>query len=346
MDLYLKNKSTDCIIYSEDGSKFKVHREMFGQTDFLREILSSTKEHCCGSIEVFCPCSKEELSHLVNFLYDGEIHCKEESESLKIIENLQKIFGFHRNLGLIYSNEALFISDNNIEAITVTDENILDNSEVQEIVIIPVKEEPFDQGEDIYTKQGENDNDLQCYNENHNLGNTTAEDFKNGSKFEHGTSDKKAKKEANEKAKIVAEEKAKREAEEKAKQKAGKKAKIEAEKKAKIEAEENREYEANREAEKKAKLVAEEKAKKKAKIEADEMAQREAGTAVERHVKSVQLKIRSLTCQYCGKSFVSKQSVKMHIDAIHFQLRPFSCDYCEETFTQKSNLKTHVKNKH
>ena len=100
MDLYLKNKSTDCIIYSEDGSKFKVHREMFGQTDFLREILSSTKEHCCGSIEVFCPCSKEELSHLVNFLYDGEIHCEIESDSLKIIENLQKIFGFPRNLDM------------------------------------------------------------------------------------------------------------------------------------------------------------------------------------------------------------------------------------------------------
>jgi hypothetical protein len=72
----------------------------------------------------------------------------------------------------------------------------------------------------------------------------------------------------------------------------------------------------------------------------------EHGTAMERHVKSVHLKIRSLTCQYCDKSFVTNQSVKMHIDAIHFLLRPFSCDFCEETFTQKSNLKTHVKNKH
>ena len=116
METYLKNKSTDCILYSNDGGKFKVHKELFGQTQFLRKILSSTKDHCCGTIEVIFPCSKEELSHLVNFLYDGEIHCKEESETLKIIENLQKIFGFQRNLGLIYPNGALFTSNNNIEA--------------------------------------------------------------------------------------------------------------------------------------------------------------------------------------------------------------------------------------
>ena len=134
LDFYLKNKSTDCILYSEDCSKFKVHKELFGQTDFLREILSSTKEQCCGTIEVLCPCSKEELGHLVNFLYDGQIHCEEESESLKIIENLQNIFGFQRNLVLkYYPNEAVFTSDKNIEAITVSEEvfeNILDNSDV------------------------------------------------------------------------------------------------------------------------------------------------------------------------------------------------------------------------
>ena len=155
-DLYLENKSTDCILYSEDGSKFKVHKEMFGQTDFLRKILSSTKDHCCGTIEVICPCSKEELRHLVNFLYDGEIHCEKETDALTIIDNLRKIFDFPRNLNLKYQNEAFFTSDNNSEAITVTEEvseNILDNSDVQEIVIIPVKEEQFDQGKDIYTDQ-------------------------------------------------------------------------------------------------------------------------------------------------------------------------------------------------
>ena len=141
LDFYLKNKSRDCILFSEDGSKFKVHKELFGQTDFLREILSSTKDQCCGTIEVSCPCSKDELSSLVNFLCDGEIHCEEESESLKIIENLQNIFGFQRNLVLnYYPNEAFFTSDNNIEVITLTEEvleNILDNTDPDDIVIIP-----------------------------------------------------------------------------------------------------------------------------------------------------------------------------------------------------------------
>ena len=77
---------------------------------------------------------------MVNFLYDGEIHCEKESDSLKVIENLQKIFGFPRNLDLIYPNEAFFTSDNNSEAITVTEEvleNIPDDSDPQDIVIIP-----------------------------------------------------------------------------------------------------------------------------------------------------------------------------------------------------------------
>ena len=100
MDSYLKNKSRDCILYSKDGSKFKVHKELFGQTKFLRKILSSANERCCGTIEVFCPCSKDELNHLVNFLYDGEIHCEEEFDSLKILENLNKIFGFSKNLAM------------------------------------------------------------------------------------------------------------------------------------------------------------------------------------------------------------------------------------------------------
>ena len=78
---------------------------------------------------------------MVNFLCDVEIQCKEESESLKIIENLQNIFGFQRNLVLnYYPKEAFFTSDNNIKAITVTEEileNIPDISNPQDIVIIP-----------------------------------------------------------------------------------------------------------------------------------------------------------------------------------------------------------------
>jgi len=100
LDSYFKKKPKDCILYSKDGADVKIHKEVFGQTEFMRNILFSAKEQCCGIIEIICPCSKEILNHLVNFLYDGEIQCSDESESLEIIDNLCNIFGFPKNLGM------------------------------------------------------------------------------------------------------------------------------------------------------------------------------------------------------------------------------------------------------
>ena len=142
LDLYLKDKSTDCILYSEDGGRFRVHKELFGQTDSLRKILSSANEHCCGPIEVLCPCLKEELNHLVNFLYDGEIHCGEESDSSKIIENLEKIFGFPRNLDMNYPNETFSTIASNIETMAIIEEafeDIVDDPNSEKVVIIPLR---------------------------------------------------------------------------------------------------------------------------------------------------------------------------------------------------------------
>ena len=46
MDSYLSNKPGDCILYSEDGSQFKIHKELFGQTEFMRQILTSAGGQC------------------------------------------------------------------------------------------------------------------------------------------------------------------------------------------------------------------------------------------------------------------------------------------------------------
>ena len=89
---YLKNKAPDCILYSEDGAQFKTHKELFGQTKFMRELLKS--QNCCGAMEVILPCSKEELGHLMNFLNEGKIKCNKKIDSLKIIDNLNKILGY------------------------------------------------------------------------------------------------------------------------------------------------------------------------------------------------------------------------------------------------------------
>ena len=106
LDAYFKNKSPDCILYSKDGGVFKIHKEVFSQTLFLRNVLSSAKENCCKTLEILCPCSKMDLGHLVNFLYDGEIQCQNEGESIKIQENLNKIFGFPANFDLRNPNQA------------------------------------------------------------------------------------------------------------------------------------------------------------------------------------------------------------------------------------------------
>ena len=103
LEWYLKRKTPDCIFYSEDGTQFKVHKEFLCQTKFLREILSSSKEHCCQTIEIFCPCSSEDLNQMTKFLYAGEIGCDKEFGDPEVDlpefrENLHKIFGFPKHL--------------------------------------------------------------------------------------------------------------------------------------------------------------------------------------------------------------------------------------------------------
>merc|ERR1719369_765877 len=89
LEIFLKNKTPDCIIYSEDGARFRTHKELFGQTKFMRELLKS--QSCCGMMEVILPCSKEELFPLINFLSEGKIECNKKIDYLKIFENLNKI---------------------------------------------------------------------------------------------------------------------------------------------------------------------------------------------------------------------------------------------------------------
>ena len=55
-------------LYSEDGAEFKMLKELFCQTDYLRKIVSSAKENCCGIIEILCHRSGKQLSIMVNFL--------------------------------------------------------------------------------------------------------------------------------------------------------------------------------------------------------------------------------------------------------------------------------------
>ena len=45
METYFKKKPKDCILYSEDGTGFEIHKELLGQTEFMRKLLKSAKDY-------------------------------------------------------------------------------------------------------------------------------------------------------------------------------------------------------------------------------------------------------------------------------------------------------------
>ena len=107
--LFFNNKEADCILYSEDGHGFRIHKDILGQTEKLRNILFSFKEYCCGTMEILCPCPKDELEQLVKFLYSGIISFN--VDLFKILDNLITIFGFPENLTLNDENGKEFNRD-------------------------------------------------------------------------------------------------------------------------------------------------------------------------------------------------------------------------------------------
>ena len=75
----------------------------------------------------------------MKFLYDGEIHCaKEEFDSLKILENLSKIFGFDENLS--FQNHWEEPSQADESFCSSTDAELLGDKEeaLDNVVVIPI----------------------------------------------------------------------------------------------------------------------------------------------------------------------------------------------------------------
>ena len=139
---YLRLHPTDCCLYSQDGSRFEIHKEVLGQTAFLRKSLESTKNCCCVAIQILCPCSEKELDLLVKFLYTGKIVSDDVDDLSKTIENLKEILGFPKELSfwpedrVIPSDTLLYLTLNH------------------NVANLSVKEQPSDQPEN-----DENDND-------------------------------------------------------------------------------------------------------------------------------------------------------------------------------------------
>ena len=92
-----KLKETDCTLYSDDGIKINIHKEILYHTQFMQNILLSSS-NCCRNIEIFCPCSTQELEDLVKFLYSGRISYNTDNDLKKTLDNLNIIFGYSEDL--------------------------------------------------------------------------------------------------------------------------------------------------------------------------------------------------------------------------------------------------------
>ena len=69
METYFKKKPKDCILYSEDGTGFEIHKELFGQTEFMRKLLKSAKDYGSTSVVQWLRIQKSSfLSAMIHYL--------------------------------------------------------------------------------------------------------------------------------------------------------------------------------------------------------------------------------------------------------------------------------------
>ena len=254
----------------------------------------------------------------MNFLYDGEIHCEKESDSLKVIENLQKIFGFPRNLDLSYPNATFFTSVNNIEAMTIKEEDLKD-----------ILDDPL-----IVNDQGKEDNVLD-----------------NGEK-EVSEKKKKSKKNTLKKAKVSS---MKRYPKLFCNDCGGSflfKSQLQShlnEVHLKLRPYEcdqcqktfSRKYNLNLHIETQSNCN---NLKKKYKCnECD--ASFEKTKYLKAHVNRIHLKIKPLKfiCHECEAPFEVKKCLEHHTNKVHLNLKPYECDLCKKAFFIEASLKKHRK---
>jgi len=124
VDEWVTKKRPDCVLHSNDGHNFKVHKEIFGQTQFMRNILMAAKSiQCqCGRIQISLPCSKRMVEHLVEFLYMGELRMDvfNEAKLCEIFDNLHKILGYELDMrrDCEEGSSSEYDSDDSIDAST------------------------------------------------------------------------------------------------------------------------------------------------------------------------------------------------------------------------------------
>lgn len=62
---------------------------------------------------------------------------------------------------------------------------------------------------------------------------------------------------------------------------------------------------------------------------------------MQKHVKEV-TGYEPFQCEYCGKTFITKNRVLSHISYVHTKIRPIKCDICGLSFPTKAHLTRHM----
>ena len=352
---YLKARPPDCCIYSEDGSQFKIHRELLCQNDFLRKILESAKDCCCSAIEIFCPCSDKELVLLVKFLYTGEIVCDDIDDLTKTIDNLKEIFGFPNEL-------PLWPQDRDIP-------NDTSNHNVANFI---VKEQSSDQPEIICYDENDNNSNLQepdidlpnkystCCNEKDPLGDAfTTTELPEDQNLENKTSSNldipafSVKERPLEQVKDISTDQGENEI-----------SFDSHESENDFQVEHSKCYNENDTATTEGidfehgadekETIAQTDAKKNFQTDAKKNSK---ARNIEKKFKCDKcdasfLGKQALTyhcdkvhhiCNYCKKVFKEKSTMLKHINGVHLKIQPYVCNECEKAFSKKPNLQRHVK---
>ena len=392
---YFKKKPKDCILNSEDGTSFKIHKELLGhlhQTDFFRKMLISTKD--CDQlnitkvapnmIEIICPCSKEELEKLVNFLYQGEIQCDDVFDSLNSQEDLSKILGFPESLNIecqiatLLNDPALSsIIDHialNEELVTIEDAGITTQSNIDfnnndvtelstenganiniELVAEFVSNEETSEniGDEINTIINSKMVDKSCQTEveidwNNNLVDEMEVPAMNEEPFENTLNESISSNDLFNGSLLNAIDfVGQHETEETLP--------------------EEQEHQLNNNDMKQVlrnypskcnqcNFSTRSESNLKRHVKAAHLKKCpysckycyyscRSKQMIEKHVNAVHLKIKPFFCQYCDKSFSRKPDAKRHMESIHFQMK-HNCSYCEKAFTSKWNMNKHIKEKH
>ena len=358
MEIYFKKKPEDCILYAEDGTSFKVHKELLGQTEFLRNLLTSAKDYdqCCGMIEIICPCSKEELGRLVHFLYQGEIQCDDVFDSLKSQEDLSKILGFPESLNIecqiatLLDDPALSsIIDHialNEELVTIVDDEITTQSNIDfnnndvrelntenganlniELVAESVSNEETSEniGDEINTIINSKMVDKSCQTEveidwNNNLVDEMEVPAMNEEPFENTLNESISNNVLFNDSLLNAID-----------------------------------FVGQHETEE---TLPEEQVHQLNNNEINQVKRNyphkcnqcnfctKSESKLKRHVKAAHLKNCPYSCKYCYYSCRTKCDIERHVNAVHLKIKPFFCQYCDKSFSHKQQVKRHIESIH